>query len=100
MLASHFHDMIARQFSLSPLVILAALVVLVSVVDVRRVVVRRLLAGLACIVALAGVYLLAEVPALRHNHLCHGHGSDACAVDHDRQDHTHWFGGRASRPRS
>jgi hypothetical protein len=43
---------------------------------------------------------LVEVPALRHNHLCHAHNFNPCKGDnaHDEDGHTHWFGGRAARP--
>ncbi|MEW6474888.1 MAG: hypothetical protein AB1679_21770 [Actinomycetota bacterium] len=103
MLAYHFHDLITRQFVTSLLVLLVAVVLFMAASRTYRSEPGRnwLLAGLGILVAAFGLYRLAEVPALHHNHLCHAHNSDSCTSDHAarKDDHTHWFGGRAAEPR-
>jgi hypothetical protein len=103
MLASHFHDEISWQALTSPVLILAGLGVLAAAVTRFDRVARRFLVGVGIVVAVAGLYRVVELPALRHNHLCHAHHSDdvICTAEHaaNRDDHTHWFGGRAARPR-
>jgi hypothetical protein len=102
MLASHFHDEITRQAWTSPLLIVFGVVVFAVALERSGRMDRRLLIGLALLLAVGGTYRLVELPALQHNHLCHGHGSDACPVGHRRDDHSHpyWFGGRVGKPRS
>ena len=100
MLAYHFHHQIMWQVLIAPFVILVG--VLGGVDAFRSDKPRRLvLLGVGVLVAIAGVLALAETPALRHNHLCHAHSSDDCDLNHaaNVDDHTHWFGGRAARPR-
>lgn len=97
--AHHFHDDIVRQAITSPLLIVAGLVLVFFARALHRWP-RRLVLVVATVVAVAGLYRLVEVPALRHNHLCHAHNFNPCKGDsaHDEDGHTHWFGGRAARP--
>ena len=98
-LGHHFHDMIVRQAVTSPLLILAGIVLLFFAKAFHRWP-RWLLFAAGLVVAGAGAYRLAEVPALSHNHLCHAHNYNPCSGDnaHDEDGHTHWFGGRAAKP--
>jgi hypothetical protein len=99
-LATHFHDEIVRQAITSPILIVAGLAL--AAVGVVRLARRRwwLAIALGTLVAATGVYRLVEVPALRHNHLCHAHNFNPCRGDnaHDDDGHTHWFGRRAAKP--
>ena len=100
MLASHFHDEIVRQALTAPILIVAGLVVVgLGVIRLGR---RGggLLLAIGVLAAVTGTYRLVEVPALRHNHLCHAHNYNPCSGDnaHDEDGHTHWFGGRTARP--
>ena len=99
MVASHHTGMITAQFSASCLLLGFAVVVFAVAMAKERFVVFASVAALA--VAGAGGYLLAEVPALHHNHLCHAHHHDMCNNDNAaRDEHTHgdhWFGGRAAK---
>lgn len=97
--AQHFHDEIVRQAVTSPLLIVAGLVLVFFARAFRRWP-RRLVFVVGMVVSVAGLYRLVEVPALRHNHLCHAHNFNPCKGDnaHDEDGHTHWFGGRAARP--
>jgi hypothetical protein len=100
MLASHFHDEIVRQALTSPLLIVTGVVV--GVVGMARLGRRGggLLLAVGLLVAVIGLYRLVEVPALRHNHLCHAHNYNPCSGDyaHDEDGHIHWFGSRAAQP--
>ena len=98
-LAHHFHDEIVRQAITSPLRIVAGLVVLFFAKAFHRWP-RWAVFAIGLIIAVTGVYRLVEVPALRHNHLCHAHNYNPCSRDnaHDEDGHTHWFGGRAAKP--
>jgi hypothetical protein len=98
-LGHHFHDTIVRQAITSPLLILFGLVVLVFVKAFHRWA-RWGVLVVGMVLAATGVYRLVEVPALRHNHLCHAHNFNPCKGDnaHDDDGHTHWFGGRAAKP--
>lgn len=99
MIASHHTGMITAQLFTSLLLLSAASVAFVVAVTTKRLVSFAAIVSLA--VASVGAYGLAEVPALRHNHLCHAHHHDMCNNDNpaegDEHNHgEHWFGGRAA----
>lgn len=96
LLASHFHAEITAHAASAVVLIGAGLA---GVLVARRFGWRRSwpLVLLAIVVTSFGGYRVAEAGALSHNHLCHAHNSDSCGTDHDKEDHTHWFGGRAAR---
>jgi hypothetical protein len=100
MLASHFHDEIVRQAVTAPLLIVAGAVLAVAGVVWRARRPAPVLLAVGLLMAAVGLYRLAEVPALRHNHLCHAHNFNPCSGDnaHDEDGHTHRFGRRAARP--